>query len=306
MRLRFPLPNWRRFNLPADSSRATTTTRDEQLKELGDMLRQRREAQGLSLRDLARETRITTPVIEALERGWSDRLPERAYLASMLPQIERRLAMEPGVLEPVLPPASSQNRIQLRGGRARFTPGNIDVFTTWQGSVVYAAVIVLSLLAINRQQQQLAQRNSVSLEPVRAELRAISDPSAAASTDPRIRALRPLEQAQQRTPEQWLRSAGGFPQQSQGVLELTLAQPRQLQLSSRGGDRLELKAGVGSLTLRLQTPVEVRLTPPADAADQLRWNGQPLTVDPDRAGTYRVNNPAAPSRDRPQTDPRSP
>ena len=306
MGLRFPLPNWRRFNLPADGSRATTTTRDEQLKELGDLLRQRREAQGLSLRDLARETRITTPVIEALERGWSDRLPERTYLASMLPQIERRLAMEPGVLEPVLPPASSQNRIQLRGGRARFTPGNIDVFTTWQGSVVYAAVIVLSLLAINRQQQQLAQRNSLSLEPVRAELRAISDPSAAASTDPRIRALRPLEQAKQRTPEQWLRAAGGFPQQSQGVLELTLAQPRQLQLSSRGGDRLELKAGAGSLTLRLQPPVEVRLTPPADAADQLRWNGQPLTVDPDRAGTYRVNNPAAPSRDRPQTDPRSP
>ena len=61
-------------------------------------MKQRREAEGLTLRELALETRITTPVIEALERGWSDRLPERAYLASMLPQPERRLELTPSVL----------------------------------------------------------------------------------------------------------------------------------------------------------------------------------------------------------------
>ena len=52
----------------------------------------------------------------------------------------------------------------------RFTLGNIDVFTTWQGSVVYVLVIGVSLLALNRQQQDLAQRNSFSLEPVRADV----------------------------------------------------------------------------------------------------------------------------------------
>ena len=39
-------------------------------------------------------------MIEALERGWSDRLPERAYLASMLPQLERRLALTPALVLP--------------------------------------------------------------------------------------------------------------------------------------------------------------------------------------------------------------
>ena len=57
----------------------------------------------MTLRELALKTQITTPVIEALERGWSDRLPERAYPASMLPQLERRLELTPGVLQPVLP-----------------------------------------------------------------------------------------------------------------------------------------------------------------------------------------------------------
>ena len=69
-----------------------------QLCQLGQLMKQSREAEQLTLRELALETRITTPVIEALERGWSDRLPERAYLASMLPQLERHLELTPSVL----------------------------------------------------------------------------------------------------------------------------------------------------------------------------------------------------------------
>ena len=53
----------------------------------------------------------------------------------------------------------------------RFTLGSIDVFTTWQGSVVYAALISLSLLMINRQQLTLTQLNSQIFEPVRVDLR---------------------------------------------------------------------------------------------------------------------------------------
>ena len=61
-------------------------------------------------------------------------------------------------------------RGHAKSGLRRFTLGNIDVFTTWQGTVVYAVVIGFSLLGINRQQQDLALRNSLSLEPVRADV----------------------------------------------------------------------------------------------------------------------------------------
>ena len=39
---------------------------EEQLSQLVQLIKQRREAGGLTLRELALETRITTPVIEAL------------------------------------------------------------------------------------------------------------------------------------------------------------------------------------------------------------------------------------------------
>ena len=148
----------------------------------------------MTLRELALETRISTHVIEGLRRAWSDRLPERAYHASMLPQLERRLALTPGVLEPVLPPAVDR-QLQMTLSQRRFTLGSIDFFTTWQGGVVYAALIGLSLLMINRQQLTLAQLNSQSLEPVRLDLRGLDKTLALPSGDNQNKALRPLEVA---------------------------------------------------------------------------------------------------------------
>ena len=133
MRLTFLLP-WRRRSLSRETV-PNQLSRDEQLRELGQMMKQRREAEGLTLRELAHETRITTPVIEALERGWSDRLPERAYLASMLPQLERRLErrleLTPSVLQLVLPVAVAR-QLRMTLSQCRFTLGSIDVFTSWQ------------------------------------------------------------------------------------------------------------------------------------------------------------------------------
>ena len=306
MRLTFPRP-WRRRSRSSQEVAPDGLTRDEQLRELGQMLMQRREAEGLTLRELAQETRITTPVIEALERGWSDRLPERAYLASMLPQLERRLALTPGVLQPVLPPAVIRQR-QVNLTQRRFTLGSIDVFTTWQGSVVYAVLIGISLLMINRQQQNLALRNSQSLEPVRADLSGLDQTTSLPSNDPDLKALRPLDLARQRQPMDWLNAGGRPPLSRPGVLSLKLTQPRQLQLASGGGDRLQLQLEAGTATLQLLAPVQVVIKPPPEKADQLLWNGQVLKADKTRPGTYRVEatRAAAPAPLRPQTAPRSP
>ena len=303
MRLKRPGLWWRRPRKDSCPDAGTVEVQEQQRQDLGLLLRRRREELGLSLRDLANETRITTPVIEALERGWRDRLPERAYLASMLPQIERRLALPGGCLDPLLPPPVLLRRGPAKAGLGRFTLGNIDVFTTWQGTVVYAAVIAFSLLAINRQQQDLALRNSLSLEPVRADVEAISRGPNPVASDEGIAALRPLEQVQKRTPQQWLDLVRDALPQSQGVLEVVVAEPRELQLSSGGGDRVQFATSAGTLTLQLMAPIEVRLDPPAGAEDQVLWNGEPLPVDQERPGIYRVNKLPAPESDLPQTAP---
>ena len=83
--MRFPRL-WPRRGTSSSSSGLAPEAGDpiSPLQHAGQLLKERREQRGLSMRELSREIRITTPVLEALERGWSDRLPEAAYLGTML------------------------------------------------------------------------------------------------------------------------------------------------------------------------------------------------------------------------------
>ena len=138
---------------------------------------------------------------------------------------------------------------------------------------------------------------------MRADVEAITQGPNLAGSDETVAALRPLEQVQQRTPQQWLELVRDALPQSQGVLEVVVAEPRELQLSSGGGYRVQFTASASRLMLQLQAPIEVRLDPPAGAGDQVLWNGEPLAVDQEQPGIYRVNKLQAPESDRPQTPP---
>ena len=83
LRLRFLRRWWMRSGLAVKRANRESVSCEDHARILGAMIREQRELLGLTLRDLATQIRITTPVLEALERGWIDRLPERAYLASM-------------------------------------------------------------------------------------------------------------------------------------------------------------------------------------------------------------------------------
>lgn len=156
-------PWGRRRNLPT----ATGEPPLDPLIAAGRALRQQREARGLSLRQLAMETRISTAVLEALERGWRERLPEATYLRTMLPLIERQLELEPGALRALLPPAPpARPRQGGKGGLAGFHPGSIDLFNGWQGCALYGLLMLLLIHLLNLQQQRLAAAGLLQVAPL--------------------------------------------------------------------------------------------------------------------------------------------
>ena len=237
----------------------------------------------MSLRDLSREVRITTPVLEALERGWSDRLPEPAYLVAMLHRLEQYLQLEPDSLRGALPEDFAQQQLPRDQRRTRFTLGSIDIFTTWQGSLVYVVVITASLLALNQQQRQLAVDNTKSLTPIPLNLQQDSDAL--------LEGLRPLEELQAGQQAETLATLSRTPSVP-GVLEVTLEQPSTVTLSSEGGDRSALRGATGTLTLQLLPPLELRVQP-APAEGAVRWNGQPQRSAQNQPGTYRLDQTSA-------------
>lgn len=263
----------------------------------GRALRQRREERQLSLRQLALDTRISTPVLEALERGWRDRLPEAAYLRTMLPLIERHLELQPGSLEGVLPASVNRPPLQetQQGLLRRFTPGSIDVFTTWQGTLLYGVLTLGLVYGLNLQQQQLAQEGLLAVSPIPPL--PMEEQGGQRGSDQALLAivpsLRPLRQAGAgQALALWRRQspAAATPQQAasqRGALVVTLAAPASLSLETPGGGSTELKAARGRLEFSLSAPWTLRITPAPTAPGAVQWLGQSLSASPAEPGRFQ-------------------
>ena len=263
------------------------------LQEAGRQLRLAREQRNLGLRQLATETRISTAVLEALEKGWRDRLPEPTYLRTMLPLLERHLGLPTASLQGALPAAPS--RFEASPSRQpllrRFTPGSIEVFTSWQGTLLYGLLTVLLIHLLNLQQFRMAERGLLSSRPLPLS----ADPLAAGRTPPE-QALRqafpdlePIRQAAGGLGlQQWRREAA-VPRVdlSMGVLRLTARQPTRVEIEGRSQGSTRLEGIEGTLSLPLLPPFELRLTPAPEAGSVL-WRGKALADSVDQPGRYNV------------------
>ena len=296
----------RRLRLPlAAPGKAETASRAplelDPLQEAGRQLRQAREARGLGLRQLAQETRISTAVLEALERGWRDRLPEPTYLRTMIPLLERHLAMPAGSLQPVVP----SNPRRLHGGPGgesrlrRFTPGSIDVFTSWQATLFYALLILGLIHLLNLQQFHLASRGLLSTHP----LPPLKDPEAAAAAAGRADAellksfpdLRPISQAASGQGLRLLRKEArpSGPDLSLGILNLSSPTPTRLEIRSSRSGSTTLNSVEGELALPVLPPFQLTLSPETPGA-VVRWRGAVLAPLAGGGGSYAVPPPQAP------------
>lgn len=305
----------RRLRLPlASPGMAETASRDplelDPLQEAGRQLRLAREARGLGLRQLAQETRISTAVLEALERGWRDRLPEPTYLRTMIPLLERHLVMPAGSLQPVVP--SNPRRLhEGPGGESRlrrFTPGSIDVFTSWQATLLYALLILGLIHLLNLQQFHLASRGLHSTHP----LPPLKDPAAAAAAAGRADAelleafpdLRPISQASSgqglRLLRKETRTSG--PDLSLGILNLSIPTPTRVEIRSSRSGATTLNDVEGELALPVLPPFRLTLSPDTPGA-AVRWRGTALAPLPGGGGSYAVPSPQATP---PSSDGRSP
>ena len=275
---------WRRRQSSKNSLEPSTSTGIvDPAEAAGQLLREQREQRGLSLRDLSRQVRITTPVLEALERHWPERLPEAAYLTAMLHRLEECLELEPGSLEGALPNQAFQSQNPQETRLTRFTVGSIDIFTTWQGSVLYGLVILSSVFALNHQQRQLAMSNTLTLAPIPLDLQSDSDGL--------LKGLRPLQELRDSNLSEAIPDLSA-PQPRTGVLEIQLKQPSSVDLSSDGGDRTKLQGAIGSFTLQLLPPVQIKIQPEPEPGSVL-WDGVALTSVKDKPGLYRLDQTSA-------------
>jgi hypothetical protein len=281
---------WPRWPWPRPFAKGSTSQPADPLRAIGLMLRESREAKGLRLGDLAQRTRISIAVLEALEKGWKERLPAATYLRTMLLLLEQELDLPAHSLEAVLPlvDQGTMGRIHRPGpGVAVLQPFNNPVLTRWQGALAYAALTLGLLYAVNLHQERLARMGHLALHPV---------PLAVPSTEAVARSggrqgeqaseeippssfpgLTPLSRAETGQAMNLLirESQTATQDLSLGLLSLKLRQPSQLELRGPRGGLTQLEGLQGDLTLPVLPPFELRVSP-APGPGAVRWRDKVL------------------------------
>ncbi len=283
-------PEHKNKNISSQNEEDAENSLRSAILEIGQKLKKRRKECGFSLNDLAKKTRISTAVIESIEKGWIEKLPEPAYLSSMLPSLEKQLKLANGELNRTLIERQRIYQVNANKNSARFTPGSIDVLTTWQGSIVYTLVIIGSLITLNHQQKHLASINSQTLEPIKANTLPITKSNIDISKDSIFKEVRPIENALRRTKKDILHSKADQVrlQPSMGILQIILIKPKGIIINSEGGDRTNLQITKGSLTLQLMPPVSLEIKPKLEPNDQILWNGKSLPKGAELQGIYTL------------------
>ncbi len=250
------------------------------LLEAGNCLREGRKNRGLTLRDLAIQTRISTTVLEAIENGWIDRLPEAAYLAAMIPLLESHLRLRPGSLNGAIKSLQTHQNNQWKNRPKRFTPGNIEVLTTWQGSIAYVLVILVSTVALNYQHKTMFNKGNSPMTNISADLYPLTD-----SEYSIIKDVRPLVKANNLLPRNWL---GLISPRGVGILKINTFEARSLSLRSGFESEIIIEGFNGKMLLKLRPPISIEVKPPLTKEESINWDGQPLSHTPERPGNYII------------------
>lgn len=266
-------------------------------------IRQRMAALGISRQQVSQRTRIATATLEALEQGWSERVPEDRDLGPKLKALSEVLRLPIQTVQAAAwrPPASQDNNTSRRIGRLWNAlvalKGQIDL-DSGQGLVIYGLLVAVLLYGLNLQQRRLAADNLLILEPIAPlplDIHLSNTPVRLAeqveTVNPAVE-FQPLARLEDPAiRRQLLREALQLPDQAPqyGLLELIMISPAQVTISQQGAVYAQLKAESGVLRWRLQPAFAVTVVPPDGAI--VRWNNQPLAPLDETRGLFQVSAP---------------
>tara|TARA_Y100001968_G_scaffold146104_1_gene133580 strand:- start:5021 stop:5632 length:612 start_codon:yes stop_codon:yes gene_type:complete len=157
-------------DLSQDESIELDQINDESFHQACKLLRTQREKCNLTRNALATKTKISIVVLEAIEKGWTNQFPEKAFLKKMLSTIEINLHLPKDSLISILNKSNDPKTIKKTRS---FTPWNIDIYRTWHGNFIYIIIILISIFALNRTQNNLSDKNMIKIKLINSEVTTI-------------------------------------------------------------------------------------------------------------------------------------
>ena len=112
---------------------------------IGNIIKESRVKKNLSIEDLSFLSKIPISTISGIENNVKELIPPYPFIRSILLKLEECLSLEIFILIKLIKKDYIPNKIIKRN----FTFTKIDLFSSWQGNLIYLFLIIISIFVLN-------------------------------------------------------------------------------------------------------------------------------------------------------------
>jgi cytoskeletal protein RodZ len=134
------------FNKKTEKNKDFSPVLVDQYKEIAKLVKEARIQQNLTIKELSYISKIPERIINSIENNQKNIRPEYPFIRSILIKLEECLVLKKNTL---LKFAVKERKI-LKKGEKDFLLGKFDLINTWQGSILYFFILILTIFVLKR------------------------------------------------------------------------------------------------------------------------------------------------------------
>ncbi len=134
------------FNKKSDKNKDFNPRLVDQYIEIAKLVKEARIQQNLSIKELSYISKIPERIINSIENNNKNIRPEYPFIRSILIKLEECLVLKKNSL---LKLAVRERKILKKGGKDLLLR-KFDLINTWQGSLLYFFILVLTIFILKR------------------------------------------------------------------------------------------------------------------------------------------------------------
>jgi len=138
--------NYFLFKKKPENNKSLNNEVVDQYREIAKLVKEARIQQNLTIKELSYISKIPERIINSIENNNKNIRPEYPFIRSILIKLEECLALKKNTL---LKLAVRERKI-LKKGEKDFLLRKFDLINTWQGSVLYFLILVLTIFILKR------------------------------------------------------------------------------------------------------------------------------------------------------------
>ena len=134
------------FNKKVENRRVLIHSKFSQYGEIAKLVKEARIQKNLTIQELSLISKIPEQIIKSIENDDENNRPKYPFIRSVLIKLEECLVLKKNLLVEL----TNTERKTLKKEKNDFLFSKFDLINTWQGSVLYFFILVLTIFLLKR------------------------------------------------------------------------------------------------------------------------------------------------------------